>query len=280
MKAGPIVLLTDFGLQDAYIGMMKGVIAGIAPQARVIDLTHGIPQGDVHQGAYQLWQSTPFFPDGSLFVAVVDPGVGTDRRALGVKWPNFICVAPDNGLLTYLCERSKPVEIVKLASPRFHLPNIGATFHGRDVFAPAAAHLALGTALREMGPTATDLKKLPLPSLSIDADANVRGQILLADRFGNLITSLGLLHTEGENLVLDPWLSGRPSVRFKHDDVRAHLPDGSQLPISRTFGDVDRDEPVAYIGSSGLLEIGVNMGNAEIMLGLTAGHEIRLIKRG
>lgn len=122
--------------------------------------------------------------------------------------------------------------------------------------------------------------KLPLPSLSIDSDETVQGQILFADHFGNLITSLGLLHTKGRDLILDPWLSGGPSARFKHEDVRVQLPDGSLLPIFHTFGDVDRGEPVAYIGSSGLLEIGVNMGNAEIMLGLTAGHEIRLIKRG
>lgn len=280
MKAGPIVLLTDFGLQDAYIGIMKGVIADFAPQANVIDLSHGIPHGDVQRGAFHLWQSTPFFPEGSVFVAVVDPGVGTDRRALGASWPSFTCIAPDNGLLTYLCERSKPVEIVELASPKFQLPDVHATFHGRDVFAPVAAHLALGTALREMGPPATDLRKLPLPSLSIDADANIKGQILFADRFGNLITSLGLLHTEGENLVLDPWLSGGAAAQFPRDEIRAQLPDGTQLPISHTFGDVDQGRPVAYIGSSGLLEIGVNMGNAENILGMTAGQEILLSRRG
>lgn len=280
MKAGPIVLLTDFGLQDAYIGMMKGVITDIAPQASVIDLTHGIPHGDVQRGAFHLWQSTAFFPERSVFVAVVDPGVGTDRRALGALWPSFTCIAPDNGLLTYLCERSNPLEIVELAAPEFQLQNATSTFHGRDIFAPAAAHLALGTPLGDMGSPTTELRKLPLPSLSIDDDANVTGQILFADRFGNLITSLGLLHTEGENLVLDPWLSGGVTTQFPCDQVRAQLPDGTRLPILHTFGDVDRGKPVAYIGSSGLLEIGVNMGNAESTLGLTTGQEILLIRRG
>jgi S-adenosylmethionine hydrolase len=280
VKTGHIVLLTDFGLQDSYIGMMKGVIASIAPHVDVVDLTHGIPPGDVHQGAFHLWQSIPFFPDRTIFVAVVDPGVGTNRRALGASWPGFTCIVPDNGLLTYVCQRSKPKEIVELVSREFMLPNVSATFHGRDVFAPAAAHLALGTPLREMGPTAKDLKELPLPSLSIDADSTVRGQILFADRFGNLITSLGLLHTEGENLVLDPWLSDSPAARFRNDELLVQLPDGTPMAISNTFGDVDRGQPVAYIGSSGLLEIGVNQGSAELTLGLTANQEILLVKKG
>jgi S-adenosylmethionine hydrolase len=280
VKTGHIVLLTDFGLQDSYIGMMKGVIASIAPHVNFVDLTHGIPPGDVHQGAFHLWQSIPFFPDRTIFVAIVDPGVGTDRRALGASWPGFTCIVPDNGLLTYVCQRSKPKEIVELASEAFMLPNVSATFHGRDVFAPAAAHLALGTPLREMGPKVNEYRELPLPSLSIDADTTARGQILLADRFGNLITSLGLLHTEGENLVLDPWLSGHPTARYRHDEVRAQLPDGTQLRISNTFGDVNRGEAVAYIGSSGLLEIGVNQGSAELMLGLAINQEILLVKRG
>ncbi len=280
MKTGHIVLLTDFGLQDSYIGMMKGVIASIAPHFTVVDLTHGIPPGDVHRGAFHLWQSIPFFPDRTIFVAVVDPGVGTNRRALGASWPGFTCLVPDNGLLTYVCQRSKPVEIVELASEDFMLPNVSATFHGRDLFAPAAAHLALGTPLRKMGPKAKDILKLPLPSLSIDADGTVRGQILFADRFGNLITSLGLMHTEGENLVLDPWLSSRSEVHYRRGEVCALLPDGTQLTISNTFGDVDRGQPVAYIGSSGLLEIGVNKGNAELMLGLATNQEIMLVRRG
>jgi S-adenosylmethionine hydrolase len=280
VKAGPIVLLTDFGLQDAYVGLMKGVIAGIAPQAVVLDLTHGIPQGDVHRSAYHLWQSIPFFPKHSVFVAVVDPGVGTGRRALGASWPDFTCIAPDNGLLTYICERSEPAEVVELTSPRFWLSQVSATFHGRDVFAPAAAHIALGASLGEMGPPATDLVKVALPSLTFKADSTIRGQVLFSDQFGNLITSVGLLHTDGEDLVLDPWLSGCPTARLKIAETYAELPDGTQLAISDTFEDVERGKPVAYIGSSSLLEIGVNRGNAERMLGLSAGQEILLIRRG
>ena len=280
MKTGPIVLLTDFGLQDAYVGMMKGVIAGIAPQTPIIDLAHDLPRGDIQRGAYHLWQATPFFPESSAFVVVVDPGVGTPRRALGAAFPGFTCFAPDNGLLTYVCERSEPLKVVELTAIEYRIPNESATFHGRDIFAPAAAHLARGASLQDMGPPAAELTRLPLPSLSIDADATIRGQILFADTFGNLITSLGLLHTEGENLVLDPWLGACSSARLKRRDVRAQLPDGTQLAISRTFGDAGTGKPVAYVGSSGLLEIALNQGSAAEALGLSAGQEILLIRKG
>lgn len=280
MKTGPIVLLTDFGLQDAYVGMMKGVIASIAPQASIIDLVHDIPRGDVQRGAYHLWQATAFFPESSVFVAVVDPGVGSPRRALGAAWPGYTCFAPDNGLLTYVCEQSKPLKAVELTAPEFRLQDESATFHGRDIFAPAAAHLARGASLQDMGPPAAELMRLPLPSLSIDADATVRGQILFADRYGNLITSLGLLHTEGESLVLDPWLAGCSSARIKRSDIRAQLPDGTQLAIVRTFADVGKGKLVAYVGSSALLEIAINQGSAADVLGLSAGQEILLIRKG
>ncbi len=280
MKTGPIVLLTDFGLQDAYVGMMKGVIAGIAPEASIIDLTHDVPRGDIQRGAYHLWQATSFFPENTVFVAVVDPGVGTSRRALGAAWPGFTCLAPDNGLLTYVFEQSEPLHAVELKSSEYRLSGESATFHGRDIFAPAAAHLARGASIQDMGPPVVEPIRLPLPSLSIDAEATVRGQILFADKFGNLITSLGLLHTEGENLVLDPWLAGCAPARFKRSEICAQLPDGTQLAISHTFGEVGTGKPVAYIGSSELLEIAVNQGSAADALGLSAGQEILLIRKG
>ena len=280
MTSGPIVLLSDFGLQDAFVGTMKGVITGIAPQCRVVDLTHGIPRGDVHRAAYYLWQAAPFFPEQSIFVAVVDPGVGTSRRALGVAWPEFTCIAPDNGLLTYLLTHAQPSLAVELDARAFQLEEQSGTFHGRDVFVPVAAHLASGTSLAEMGTPVEKLKLLPLPSMTVDADGNLRGQILLADHFGNLITSMGLWQTQGENLVLDPWLPDCRSVEFDRMKVRLRLPNGITIPLSTTFGDVDPGELVAYIGSSGLIEIGVNQGNAAEMLGLTTSQEIRLIRKG
>jgi S-adenosylmethionine hydrolase len=280
VASGPIVLLSDFGLQDAYVGTMKGVIAGIAPQCRVVDLTHGIPRGDIHRAAFQLWQAVPFFPENTIFVAVVDPGVGTSRRALGIAWPEFTCIAPDNGLLTYLLTRAQPSRVVELDVPAYKLEEPSGTFHGRDVFAPVAAHLARGTPLAEMGSPAEKPNLLPLPSLSTDADGNLRGQVLFDDHFGNLITSLGLWQTQGEKIVLDPWLPDCRSVEFKRMKARLRLPNGITMPISTTFGDVDSGELVAYIGSSGLMEIGVNQGSAAEMLGLITRQEIQLISKG
>jgi S-adenosylmethionine hydrolase len=280
VKTGPIALLTDYGLQDAYVGMMKGVIAGIAPQADIIDLSHDVPRGDIQRGAFHLWQAMSYFPENTVFVAVVDPGVGTSRRALGASWPGFTCIAPDNGLLTYVCEQSEPLNAVELTSSEYRLADVSATFHGRDIFAPAAAHLVRGVRLQDMGPPAAELVRLPLPSLSIDSEAAIRGQILFADRFGNLITSLGLLHTEGENLVLDPWLAGCPSARFKRGDSRVQLPDGTQLAVAHTFAEAVAGKPLAFIGSSGLLEIAVNQGNAAEVLGFHPGQEILLIRKG
>ncbi|MGD8813007.1 MAG: SAM-dependent chlorinase/fluorinase [Anaerolineales bacterium] len=280
MTTGPIVLLSDFGLQDAYGGLMKGVIAGIAPQCRVIDLTHGIPRGDVHRGAFHLWHATSFFPENSIFVAIVDPGVGTTRRALGVAWPEFTCIAPDNGLLTYLLTRSEPSKTIELDNPAYQLEERSGTFHGRDVFAPVAAHLANGTPLQEMGSPIGKLSRIPIPALRLDVDGDLRGQILFADHFGNLITSMGLWHTQGKQLVLKPWLPGCRSVGYDRLKVRIQLPNGISLPLSHTFGDVDPGEPVAYLGSSGLLEIGVNQGSAAEMLGLSERQEILLISKG
>ena len=280
MTSGLIVLLSDFGQQDSYVGTMKGVIAGIAPECRVVDLTHGIPRGDVHRAAFHLWQATAYFPENTIFVAVVDPGVGTTRRALGVAWPEFTCIAPDNGLLTYLLARAQPSLTVELDVPAYQLEERSGTFHGRDIFAPIAAHLASGTPLEEMGSPAEELNLFNLPSLSIDAEGNLRGQVLFADHFGNLITSMGLWQTQGEQLVLDPWLPDCRSVEFNRMKVRLRLPNGISIPLSTTFGDVDPGELVAYIGSSGLMEIGVNLGNAAEMLGLTTNQEIRLISKG
>jgi S-adenosylmethionine hydrolase len=259
---------------------MKGVIAGIAPQCRVVDLTHGIPRGDVQRGAFHLWQAIPFFPQGTVYVVVVDPGVGTNRRALGVAWPEFTCLAPDNGLLTYLQARSQPSQIVELDVPAYQLEERSGTLHGRDVFAPIAAHLVSGTPLGEMGSSVGKLSLLPLPSLIVDADGSLQGQILFDDHFGNLITSMGLWQTQGEKLVLDPWLPGCRTVEYNRMKVRIQLPNGITIPLSTTFGDVDPGDLVAYIGSSGLMEIGVNQGSAAEMLGLTAHQAIRLISKG
>ena len=162
-----IALLTDFGFQDPYVGMMKGVIARITPHVQIIDLTHSIPRGDVPRGAFELWRSISYFPQQTIFVAVVDPGVGTARRPIALAWSEKICVGPDNGIFTYLLATNEAPISVVLEANNFHLEFVSNTFHGRDIFAPVAAHIARGIDLAELGPPTNDFVRLPLPKLEL-----------------------------------------------------------------------------------------------------------------
>jgi S-adenosylmethionine hydrolase len=276
MPTGPIVLLTDFGTRDTYTGVMKGVIAGIHPEARTIDLTHDVPPGDVRQGAFQLWQAARHFPVGSVFLAVVDPGVGTARRALAVACGPSLFVAPDNGLLTFVLAGHATVRAIELPVDGGQGPRPGATFHGRDVFAPAAARLALGQPLDDLGPAVTDWVRLPLPHLDPEEDAGVAGEVVHVDRFGNLITSIGLLEGSGGSLFFKPWLPGCPPFHAPARDARAVLPSGRTLPLGSTFGAAAPGEALAYVGSDGLLEIAVNQGRADETLRLSRGAKVAL----
>lgn len=271
-----IALMTDFGLEDAYVGMMKGVIAGIAPQAHVIDLTHAIPPGDVRTAAFRVWQSARHLPVGTILVCVVDPGVGTSRRAVVLAWPERICIGPDNGLFTYLLACSGTPQIVELANPNYQLEHVSRTFHGRDIFAPAAAYIAAGIALEAFGPPVHDLLEIPLPRLELDSGLIVRGEILLVDRFGNLVTSIGALRRGENELAFKPWLGQCPAARLPGKGLRLRLPSGVSVPLGKTFGDVLPGHPVVYIGSDDLLEIAVNAGHAANQLTLSPGQEIAL----
>lgn len=276
MPNPPIALLTDFGTQDTYVGVMKGVIARIAPGIQVIDLTHAIPAGEVRQAAFKLWQATPFFPAGTVFLTIVDPGVGTERRPLAVAWPDFTYIGPDNGLITYLLARNAPLAAVRLQRPTFRLAKVSSTFHGRDVFAPAAAYLALGTPIASLGSLADDLVRLPLPRLELVEGPAIKGEILHADHFGNLVTSLGALRSEGDELLLEPWLPHCAPARLAVAGLGLHLPNGATLDLRATFGDVAAGQALAYIGSEGLLEIAINRGRAADLLPLTPGQEVTL----
>ncbi|GBD07011.1 Adenosyl-chloride synthase [bacterium HR21] len=264
MASGPIVLLTDYGLQDTYVGVLKGVIARIAPQATVIDLLHHVRPQQVRQGAYALWAAEPYFPDGSIFVAVVDPGVGTERRAVAVEINRKYFVAPDNGLLSFVLQRYGAERAVVLENPAYRLPVVSSTFHGRDIFAPAAAYLAQGVRLEQLGmPIAVrSLQQLPPPRCE-ERDGVWVGEVLHIDRFGNLITSL-----PAERLQIGASLQERAQWRVA---VRSHIIAG----ISRTFADVAEGELCAYVGSDGLLEIACRNGSAAIQLQITLGESVR-----
>ncbi len=270
-----IALITDFGTQDAYVGIMKGVIARINPQACVIDLSHGIEPGDVYRAAFELWQAVQYFPKDTIFVTVVDPGVGTARRAIAVNWPTFTCVGPDNGVFSYLYIFQNPVSAIELTQESYHLKPTSQTFHGRDIFAPVAAHLSKGTRMKDLGKPIEDPIRFPLPLLQIERGPTIRGVIMHADRFGNLTTSIGYLKQESGSLAFDPWLPHLPRVTFKGEPliyIKNHYP----LPIHSTYTDVEEGRPVAYINSSGLLELAVRAGSAAKTLKLAREQRILL----
>ena len=274
-----IVLLTDFGALDPFVGIMKGVIAGIAPETRTIDLTHELPPGDIRRAAITLWQAVPFFPSSTVFLAVVDPGVGTPRRPLfiqsgaGIPGEEYIFIGPDNGLFSFVL--SDPFQAWELAEPAFRLPQSSATFHGRDIFAPAAAHATRSVPGSAFGPPVLDPLRLPTPRLESVAPGSLSGEILFADRFGNYLTSLGIFKRPQEGrLHFQPWLPGVSPQSFAAQETRLILPGGARLPLVDTFGLIPPGEIAMLIGSSGLLEIAANRGSAAELLHLAEGAEV------
>jgi S-adenosyl-L-methionine hydrolase (adenosine-forming) len=285
-----IVLLTDFGTLDPFTGIMKGVIAGIAPGTPVIDLTNEIPPGDILRGAVTLWQAKPYFPSGTIFVGVVDPGVGTARRAVRIDTQGLVLIGPDNGLFS-LTIGSKGYQAWELRNPRLSLPAPGVTFHGRDLFSPAAAHSALGVAGPEFGPPSRELTALNPPRLERTGPGELRGEILFPDRFGNLQTSLGRFVPIPESFFeLDPWVEMQEKsvemgnknsiLRIRLAQARLFLPDGASLPWARTFVDAPEGGCAFLVGSSGLVEIVAKNRSAADLLGLERGDQVTLRFQG
>src|SRR3954468_18291179 len=184
-----IALLSDFGLRDHYVGAMKGVMLGITPDAVLVDLTHDIPPHDIHQGSHQLAAACGYFPPETVFLAVVDPGVGSARRALAVQAGGYHFVAPDNGLLTAALAGRPPARTVEITAPQYARPAISRTFEGRDRFGPAAAWLARGTAIEALGPPVADYLRLDIPAPSASG-SRLTGVVLFVDRFGNAVTNI------------------------------------------------------------------------------------------
>jgi S-adenosyl-L-methionine hydrolase (adenosine-forming) len=261
-----ITFLTDFGLQDDFVGTCHGVIAMIAPDARVIDVTHGVRPGHVLQGALVLANTLPYMPAG-VHLAVVDPGVGGSRRALALRdGEGRLYVGPDNGLLLPAAERFGGVDQAhELANPEYSLQPVSRTFHGRDLFSPAAAHLAAGVALEELGPPvgADELVQLEVPQPEVGHN-RIRAVALAVDRFGNVALNLRREH-------LEP----------------AELPAGTRLELTcrgerfyavfaRTFADAARGSLILYEDSYGSLALAVSRGSAAELLRIEEGGEIVL----
>jgi S-adenosylmethionine hydrolase len=268
----PIVILTDFGTADPFVGIMKGVIHQIAPGTPIIDLTHDIPPGDILHGAVTLWQSVEYFAPDSTFLAVVDPGVGTSRRPILVKneWHHFI--APDNGVLSFILDES--AKGWEISNPQLGLPDPGITFHGRDIFAPAAAHASLGVPARKFGDPISNFNRLASPQLALTRPGQLTGQILFPDRFGNLLTSLGKFNWTMHNRIqFRPWVGDIPPFSANPESLNISLKDGKHLSWRKTFADIPPGECAVLLGSSGLLEIASNRQSAANLLNL-APHEL------
>ena len=255
MSPSRVTLLTDFGTRDGYVAAMRGVIAGIAPDVIVEDASHETPPGDVFFAAWTLARYWQLYPPGTVHVVVVDPGVGGSRRAVVVEVAGRYFVAPDNGVLTRVLNESYQYRAFEIASqPGLRQP-ISATFHGRDVFAPVAAHLAAGMSIEHFGAPTSDLVTLEMPA-PLRVGEIIHGQVLLSDRFGNLITN-----------IPGDWI--QPGARVEIEGI----PLG---PVCSTYADVAPGEVLALIGSLNLLEISVRDDSAELSLRMGRGTAVRV----
>jgi len=273
-----ITITTDFGTRDGYVGTMKGVIAGIAPDVPCIDITQEIPPQDVRSAAYVLWTALPYFPLESVHVVVVDPGVGTARRPIAARTPWGMLVGPDNGVFSYVWEAAPPTMIVELANPAYRNMAVSNTFHGRDIFSPAGAHLALGVPLAELGPEIENPVRLPTPVFTV-TDTTITGEVIYIDHFGNVITSIGRLVWDGALLSLDPVFGDVPSGIVNAARVRVLVGGRDLGPIRHTYGEVSLGEPLALVGSEGMLELAINHGHGAQALDLTIGTPVEISLR-
>lgn len=251
-----ITLTTDFGLGDAFVGVMKGVILGINPKVSIVDLSHQIPPQGVRQAAYLLLTAYPYFPPGTIHLVVVDPGVGSERRAIAMRAERAYFMAPDNGILSYVATKGTVEKLFSLTNPRYWLAPPSSTFHGRDIFASVAAHLSLGVALEDLGEEIQDMVRLPFPQPVLGPDDTIVGQILHIDRFGNLVTD-----------IPQEMLKNRAQVTITLLGRTIH-------GLSSAYAAVREGELVTYIGSTELLEIAVRGGNAAQTLGAKVGDEV------
>jgi S-adenosyl-L-methionine hydrolase (adenosine-forming) len=255
-----IALLSDFGTRDHYAGTMKGVMLGIAPEAVLVDLTHDIAAHDVLQGALQLAGACRYFPSGTIFLAVVDPSVGTARRGIAVEAGDYRFVAPDNGLLTAALKDTPPRHIVELTERRYARPTVSRTFEGRDRFAPAAAWLARGVKLTALGRVLTDYQRLDIPLPDVGAEV-LRGTVLFVDRFGNAVTNI-------DRRTFDRFTQGRPMQIAAAGTTVARLVD--------TYADIGADQICALFGSTDHLELAARAASAAERLAIGTGAMVEI----
>jgi len=270
----PITLTTDFGLRDAYVAALKGVILGINPKAIIVDISHFIEPQNIKQAAFVLSTIHRYFPKDTIHAVIVDPGVGSQRRAIILKTQEALFVAPDNGVLSYIIHnasasprRASPeagpmplppgVLAVEITNPRFWHHPVSTTFHGRDIFAPVAAHLSLGVPPQEFGEPVTSLTVFPLPRPQLGPGGELIGHVLHIDTFGNVITSIRQEDLRPGRLHLQ--------IAVQHIDA-----------LTATYANAEVDQLNAVVGSSGYVEIAVRNGSAAALLGVKIGDEVRI----
>lgn len=258
-----ITLTTDFGTSDVYVGIMKGVILGINPDAQVIDLTHAVPPQDIHEAAFTIYSAYPYFPKNAIHTIVVDPGVGTDRQAIVCEIEGTFFVCPDNGVLSYVLQDTGnktefPMNAVAIQNANYFLPEISDTFHGRDIFAPVAAHLSLGVPLTNIGPSVQALVEFPILTPQV-SENRIIGHIIKLDRFGNAITNISESTLTEEASAYEIRVGNTRLTR-----------------LNRAYAESTVGEPLAIIGSFGVLEIAINGGSAEVSLGVKWGDVVEI----
>lgn len=256
--ANVIALLTDFGTRDHYVGVMKGVILRINRHARIVDISHDVPSQAILEAYFLLSNTYKYFPDGTIFVTVVDPGVGTDRAILAVQTERYLFLAPDNGILGFLEKEGEIRRAVRVQHKKYFLHPVSNTFHGRDIFAPVAAHLSLGLDAGELGPEIARMQRIDAPAPKVTREGVIVGEIISIDHFGNLVTNI-----PGERL-------GSP------DSVEVKLGKNVIRHMARSYADGKKGELLALVGSTGHIEISLNKGNAQKKTGAKVGDTVRI----
>lgn len=253
-----LTLLTDFGTRDVYVGVMKGVIVQINPKLMVVDLTHEVPPQDITAARFCLMDAYTYFPNGTVHLAVVDPGVGSTRRAIAVEFAQGYLVGPDNGIFSGVLSQSPAIAAVELTHPKYwRTPQPSSTFHGRDIFAPVAAYLTLGVPIQELGNPIdpNTLTQLDIARCTV-TETQIAGCIQYIDRFGNLVTNIPESDVKGKNWYVT--LAGLT------------------IPQCETYSDVKVGDAIALVGSHGWVEISINQGNAQSQLQMHLGDAVKV----
>jgi hypothetical protein len=266
MRYNLIALLTDFGTRDNYVGTLKGVIFKINPHAQILDICHEVPPQDIMNAAYLLYASYRYFPKGTIFVVVVDPGVGTRRRAVCVKTKDYLFLAPDNGVLSLTLKILKIEKKIFLTNSRYFLNAVSSTFHARDIFAPVASYLSKGLSLNQLGREIKSIKRINFPKPTVCKDGVLEGEVIHIDRFGNIITNIS-------DKDFEDFQKGISSRSFEIRTGKARI-----RKISCSYSEVRLGRVLAIFGSTNLLEVSLNQGNASKVLEIYRGDRVILSK--